>query len=432
MDDFAEPTPDLDAPPPPTLRDSGVVDELVEVEADETAEVVADEPVEAVADADAEPLTELPTGAVGAALVDEPVELVIDEAVEHAPAIGDAGPLHTPPSTAPIPAHLPKIVFVDVVTANSDEIEVKLADGRSGVIARRDAIVDFPMSPGASIEAAVLARTDAAGRVMLSQKWAHQQRAWEQIDKARAEGTPMIGVPRREVKGGVVVELAGLRAFMPASHSDRPAGSDLSAMFGQELEVAVLEVNRAADRIVVSRRDLVRRQRRASEKAAFGSLLVGSIVTGKVSNFLEFGVQVNLSDGVRGLVHRSELSWSRVIDMSALVAVGDEVSVKVLEVNRSKRRVGLSMRQTQADPLAGVTVGDIDSAVITSVVEYGAFARMVTSGAEGLIHQSELTEQFGLRPDQVVMTGEEVAVKVLDIDLKKRRLGLSVRQAVLS
>jgi len=427
VDDLAEPTPDTSS--------------LIELDAD-LAEPTPDTSSLIELDADlAEPtpdtssLIELDADLVEESLTDEvatdaPQTDVVEP--EHAIAAPVAAPIEPSAPPGPVPVHIPRIVFVDVVSANDDEVVVKLADGRAGVIARRDAVAGVTMSPGSTIEAAVLARTDSAGRVLLSQKWAHQQRAWEQIDAAREQGVPMMGIPRRSVKGGVVVELAGLRAFMPASHTDRPAGSDLAVMFDQELEVAVIEVDRAADRIVVSRRDLVRRQRRASEKAAFGSLKVGSTVTGKVATILDFGVQVDLGEGVRGLIHRSELSWSRVTDMSAIVTIGDDVTVTVLEVNRSKRRVGLSLRQTQSDPLATVNVGDIDRAVITSVVEYGAFARMIESGAEGLIHQSELTEQFGLRPDQIVMTGEEVAVKVLDIDTKKRRLGLSIRQAVLS
>jgi len=288
----------------------------------------------------------------------------------------------------------------------------------------------------------------------------------------------------REVKGGLVVDV-GLRAFLPTSligeveipteqptppdqagqvdqtgqpdqadqtgqadqtepsgsdhvaseeaTSDRPPTTvsiaDPSRLVGRDVEVLVTEADRARDRLVVSRRDLLRRRRRDEEKQRFGALKPGKRVTGRVVSVADYGAVVDLG-GVRGLVHRSELSWERFGTPADVMSVGDEVEVEVLDVNRSKKRVSLSRRNVVPDPYADVEPGQIVPAVITRVVEYGAFARL-ESGAEGLIHMSELSEVPGYRPDQLVVPGESVTVKVMDVDRGRHRVGLSVRRVLV-
>ncbi|MBS1839176.1 MAG: 30S ribosomal protein S1 [Actinobacteria bacterium] len=205
--------------------------------------------------------------------------------------------------------------------------------------------------------------------------------------------------------------------------------ADPSALVGREIEVLVTEADRDKDRLVVSRRDLQRRQRRQDEKERFSSLQPGARVTGRVLSVADYGAVVDLG-GVRGLVHRSELSWGRIGEPSEVVSVGDEVTVVVVDVNRSKRRVGLSLRAATPDPYEGIEVGAIVPAVVTRVVEYGAFARL-ESGAEGLIHMSELSDVPGYRPDQLVVPGEDLMVKVLDVDRSRHRIGLSVRRVLV-
>jgi ribosomal protein S1 len=228
-----------------------------------------------------------------------------------------------------------------------------------------------------------------------------------------------------------VVDLDGQRAFLPASLADeRP--TDLQALVGTIVEVTVIELDEAADRVVVSRREVLRRQRRREQREVLGSLEVGQVTSGVVVGIREFGAQVDLGGGIRGLVHRSELAWGRPTDIGDGVSVGDRIEAVVTEVPRNKKRVALSMRRMTADPLAEVQVGHIGEAEITRVVEYGAFARFLDGGAEGLIHQSELSELPGTRADQLVTPGDIVVAKVIDLDRSRRRMGLSVRQAVLS
>ena len=365
------------------------------------------------------------------------------------------------------------------------EVEVRLADGRTGVVDRRD----FPSAPsvGESVPAAVLSRDDdRRGRVALSHRWARTELAWQRVERARAEHTPLSGRVVKEVKGGVVVDL-GLRAFLPTSligdieieapvepepepepvadaepesapvaepvvepvaeaeaetdaETESPAAdeatapvtvtvSDPSALVGREVEVLVTEADRAKDRLVVSRRDLQRRRRRQEEKDRLSSVKVGSRVTGRVVSVADYGAVVDLG-GLRGLVHRSELAWERFGTPADVVSVGEQVTVEVIDVNRSKKRVSLSLKRTRPDPYGGLEVGQILPATVTRVVDYGAFARL-ESGAEGLIHMSELSEVPGYRPDQLVVPGEELMVKVLNVDTAKHRIGLSVRRVLV-
>jgi small subunit ribosomal protein S1 len=320
-----------------------------------------------------------------------------------------------------------RVVPVEVTQVGAQEVEVRLADGRTGVIPRRE----FATAPGVgdTVVAALLARDDPRGRVVLSHAWAAKQQAWERIEEAKASGVPVRGTATKVVKGGIVVDV-GLRAFLPTSLLSDTPGTDPAALVGTEVEVLVTEVDRASDRIVVSRRDLLRKERRKQEKELLGSLQPGTRVTGSVVSVADYGAVVDLG-GVRGLVHRTELTWQRFGTVADVVAVGDQVTVEVLDVNKSKRRVSLSMRRTAPDPYDGLEVGQILDATVTRVVEYGAFMQLDASGAEGLVHMSELADVPGYRPDQLVAPGEQVMVKVMEIDRSRRRLALSVRRVLV-
>ena len=342
-------------------------------------------------------------------------------------------PIPPPPGRSSLPPPPPgrpavvvgKVVEVTVTAVHEREVEVRLADGRTGVVGRRE----FESAPvvGAVVPAALLARDDPKGRVALSHEWARKQLLWDSMDAAKAEHTALRGTLTSVVKGGAVVDL-GLRAFLPASMVGEQPGADPQPLVGTEIDVMVLEVDRAKDRLVVSRRDFLRRERRATERAAYSSLKVGTDVPGTVVSVADFGAVVDLG-GVRGLVHRSELTWGHLGSVEDVVSVGDVVTVKVLDVNRSKKKVSLSLRQTQSDPLEGLEVGEVYDGKVTRVVEYGCFVKVESTGAEGLVHLTELTEVGGYRPDQLVSPGERVRVKVLDVDRAKRRVSLSARQA---
>ena len=361
-----------------------------------------------------------------------------DEPTPARPQVGASAPAGavppTPPAARPVPTGAPtRIVTVEVTAVAPNEVEVKLADGRTGVIARND-LGDASPTVGTSIEAAVLARDDPRSRVVLSRSWAVKQRNWERVEAAHGAGEPMTGPVVRAIKGGLVVDL-GVRAFLPASMVDEHHGSASptvpASLVGTEVTVIVTEVDRAQDRVVVSRRDHLRRERRRAERDAFARLVVGATVRGRVTGLVDYGAHVEV-EGVRALLHRTEMSWSRSVRPQDVVRVGDELDVEVIEVNRSKRRVGLSLRRLQPDPMAGIEVGTVRTAVVTRVVEYGAFVRLDDTEVVGLVHMSELTDLPGYRPDELVTPGDEVHVKVLSLDPAKRRVSLSVRQALWS
>lgn len=320
-----------------------------------------------------------------------------------------------------------RIVEVTVSAVHDKEVEVRLADGRTGVVPRAE--FDGPVAPGDVVAAAQLAREDPKDRAVLSVAWARKQQAWERVESALAERTPLSGTVTKQVKGGAVVDL-GLRGFLPTSLMADEPGTDPASLVGTEVEVLVVEVDRPKERIVVSIRDLQRRRRRAAEKDLLASLAPGSRVRGRVVSLAEYGAVVDLG-GARGLIHRSELTWGRLESIESVVAVGDEVEVVVLDVNRSKRRIGLSLRATEPDPYEHVEIGSVESATVVRVVDYGVFVRIDTSGAEGLVHISELSDVPGYRPDQLVTPGEQIMVKVLEVDRKRRRLALSVRRVLV-
>lgn len=335
-----------------------------------------------------------------------------------------SGPPSSPERTGP-GVSVGKVVEVTVSAVADDEVEVQLVDGRTGVVPRGE--FDRAPAVGDLVPAALLARDDPRGRAVLSASWARTQLAWQRIEAAHQERTPVTGTLRKLVKGGAVVDV-GLRGFLPTSLAGS-AAADLAGAVGSEVEVLVVEVDPPKDRVVVSIRDLERRRRRAEEKERYAGLVPGSTVHGTVAQIADYGAVVDLG-GVRGLVHRSELTWGRLESVDAVVSVGDEVDVVVLDVNRSKRRVGLSLRATAPDPLEQVELGSIVAATAVRVVEYGVFVRLDDNGAEGLVHISELSDRPGDRPDQLVAPGEQLNVKVLKIDRSKRRLALSVRRVL--
>jgi ribosomal protein S1 len=364
--------------------------------------------------------------------VELPVADSVEPSVEEPSADESAAPgnLGIPVPGEPRVVHRPRIVTVAVTSVGTDRVEVKLADGRLGAIPVADFGTGRAPAVGDEVDAALLARNDPK-RVWLSRSWAVKVQAWERLAEAKDERRAISSTVLRLVKGGAVVDVEGQRAFLPSSLADDHA-VDLATLVGTIVDVTVIDLDEAADRVVVSRRDALRRQRRQEQREVLGALAVGQRATGTVVGLRDFGVQVDLGGGIRGLVHRTELSWNRIGAMTELVAVGDQVEAIVTEVQRGKRRVSLSMRRATPDPMLELEVGAVCQAEVTRIVEYGAFARLEGRPTEGLIHQSELSELPGARADELVAPGDVVWVKVIDIDMPRRRVGLSVRQALLS
>lgn len=344
------------------------------------------------------------------------------------------GPAAAPAPTSPAPPSDAGNILAGLVTGvSSDELELTLDDGRTAVVSRRNFDSDGSApstvySIGDRAEGAVLTREDPKKRVVLSRTWALKKRAWERVAAAAENNETLSGTVRSVSKRGVVVD-AGVRGFVPSTHLDLDTRSDLASFVGKTFEFRVLEVDLDKERLVLSRRSLLLKQQRKQTHEVLAQLQAGESRTGTVSSLADYGAFVDLG-GVNGLVHLSELSWRRVRHPSDIVAVGDDVTVKVLDVKVKKRRVSLSIRQLTPDPLDAITEGAVIEGPVCRLVDFGAFVDV--GGAEGLVHLSEMAEYRVATPEEIVTPGEVVRAKVLSVDPKRRRIELSIRQAVSS
>ena len=378
---------------------------------------------------------ESPPSSPPAAVAEDPGPAVAAPSAPATPAIGAALATGTAVlSEAPRELRSGQIVEGKVLSVDAAEVVLQMGDGSTGVIGKRHLTANGQTDPttllsvGDGVEAAVLVRDDPHGRLVLSRAWALKQRAWEQVEAAKAANKPLTGRVTGQVKGGLVVDV-GTRAFLPASQVDLHHVEDLASFVGQEIQALVQEADRVNDKVVLSRRNFMRSAQRSKAGELAATLAPGQVHRGRVALVTDFGAFVEIG-GVRGLVHLSELSWSRVDRAEDVVTPGTEVEVKVLAIKPGKK-LSLSIRALTEDPLAKLQQGQILPGVVTRLADFGAFVR-VGDGAEGLVHVTELAEYRVHAPEEVVTPGDEVLVKVLRIDRKRRRLDLSVNQALLS
>jgi small subunit ribosomal protein S1 len=286
------------------------------------------------------------------------------------------------------------------------------------------------VSLGEQVDALVLTKEDQEGRLLLSKKRARFEKAWRRIEQAAETGEAIEGVVIEVVKGGLILDL-GVRGFLPASLVDIRRVHNLDEFKGQTLECRVIELNRSRNNVVLSRRAVLEEERKEVREQILGRLQPGQVVEGKISNIVDFGAFVDL-EGIDGLIHISELSWSHVNHPSEVLSVGETVRVKVLDIDRDRQRISLGLKQTQEDPWTRVTneykPGDAFEGKVTKVVAFGAFVEIVP-GVEGLVHISELADHHVESPGEVVQPGQEVWVRVLEIDESRRRISLSVKRA---
>lgn len=328
------------------------------------------------------------------------------------------------------------IVEGTVVKVDRDEVLLDIGYKTEGVILSRELSIKHDVDPsevvqvGDQIDALVLTKEDKEGRLMLSKKRAQYERAWSAIEQLQANDEPVTGTVIEVVKGGLILDI-GLRGFLPASLVEMRRVRDLEPYIGQEIEAKIIELDKNRNNVVLSRRAWLEQTQSEVRSEFLHQLQKGQVRKGVVSSIVNFGAFVDLG-GVDGLVHVSELSWKHIDHPSEVVAVGDEVTVEVLDVDLDRERVSLSLKATQEDPWRVFArthaVGQIVPGKVTKLVPFGAFVR-VEEGIEGLVHISELAQRHVEVPDQVVNVGEELMVKVIDIDLERRRISLSLKQA---
>ena len=328
------------------------------------------------------------------------------------------------------------IVEGTVVKVDRDEVLLDIGYKTEGVILARELSIKHDVDPdeivsvGDEIEALVLQKEDKEGRLLLSKKRAQYERAWGTIERVKEEDGVVTGSVIEVVKGGLILDI-GLRGFLPASLVEMRRVRDLQPYVGRELEAKIIELDKNRNNVVLSRRAYLEQTQSEVRTNFLQTLQKGQVRTGVVSSIVNFGAFVDLG-GVDGLVHVSELSWKHIDHPSEVVEVGNEVTVEVLEVDFDRERVSLSLKKTQEDPWQAFArthaIGQVVPGKVTKLVPFGAFVR-VEDGIEGLVHISELAQRHVEVPEQVAKVGDEVFVKVIDIDLDRRRISLSLKQA---
>jgi len=328
------------------------------------------------------------------------------------------------------------IVEGTIVKVDRDEVLLDIGYKTEGVIPSRELSIKHDVDPhevvktGEHIEALVLQKEDKEGRLILSKKRAQYERAWGTIEKIKEEDGVVTGTVIEVVKGGLILDI-GLRGFLPASLVEMRRVRDLQPYVGREIEAKIIELDKNRNNVVLSRRAWLEQTQSEVRQNFLNTLQKGQIRKGVVSSIVNFGAFVDLG-GVDGLVHVSELSWKHIDHPGEVVEVGQEVTVEVLDVDMDRERVSLSLKSTQEDPWQQFArthqIGQVVPGRVTKLVPFGAFVR-VEEGIEGLVHISELADRHVEIPEQVVQVGDEIFVKIIDIDLDRRRISLSLKQA---
>ncbi len=329
-----------------------------------------------------------------------------------------------------------QLVEGTVVKIDRDEVLLDIGYKAEGVIPsrelsiRNDADPFEIVKPGEVVEALVLQKEDKEGRLLLSKKRAQYERAWGRIEEVKEADGIVKGNVIEVVKGGLIVDI-GLRGFLPASLVELRRVRDLQPYVGKEIEAKIIELDKNRNNVVLSRRGWLEETQREQREEFLDNLKPGEVRTGVVSSVVNFGAFVDLG-GMDGLVHVSELSWKHVEHPGSVVAVGDEIEVQVLEVDLSRERISLSLKATQQDPwqefASDHRAGELVYGRVTKLVPFGSFVQ-VGDGIEGLVHISEMSAHHVDLPEQVVTPGEELWVKIIDLDLQRRRISLSIKQA---
>ena len=326
-----------------------------------------------------------------------------------------------------------------VMAIGPNEIQVDLGTKHTAYIPVEDITsdptvkVEDVVHVGDEIEAIVVHVNDGEGVVRLSKKRLEAGKAWEEIEAAVESKEVLDGVVTEENKGGLVVNVKGVRVFVPASQSGVPKGGDLGEMVKKPVQLRITEVNRARRRVVGSIRSVAAEQRKAAQEKIWSEIAVGNQYHGTVKSLTSYGAFVDIG-GVDGMVHVSELSWNRIKNPSEVVKVGDEIDVFVIALDPEKKKISLGYKTEETNPWTIFTrqyhVGDVVDVKIVKLMTFGAFAEIIP-GVDGLIHISQIADRRIGKPEDVLSEGQEVQAKIIDIDEEHKRISLSIR-ALLS
>jgi small subunit ribosomal protein S1 len=333
------------------------------------------------------------------------------------------------------------IVRGTVVSIRVDEIMVDIGSKSEGIVKKQeldqlDQEVLDEINVGDEIPVYVLRSGDDDGNIFLSLSRALVEKDWENAKVLFDASETFTGDVAGYNKGGLIVNFGRIRGFVPGSQVFTPTSGGYKedrwvSLVGKELRLKIIELDRNRNRLILSERVAMEEWRQEQKETLLDSLTEGEVRHGRVTRLTQFGAFVDLG-GADGLIHLSELSWTRVNHPKEVLQVGDEIDVYVLNVDRERQRIGLSIKRLQPEPWSGVLeryqVGDVVEAVVTKLAEFGAFARL-SDDIEGLIHISEVTEKNIAHPREVLQEGEQVSVRIIRIDPDRRRMGLSLKQA---
>ena len=322
-----------------------------------------------------------------------------------------------------------------VMAVGSTEIEVDLGTKHTAYIPLEDFSSDPNVKPeeavkvGDQIEAIVVHVNDGEGVVRLSKKRLEAGKAWEEIEAAAENKDIVEGVVTEENKGGIVVNVKGIRVFVPASQSGVAKGGDLGELLKKNVQLRITEVNRARRRVVGSIRSVASEQRKAAQEKIWSEIEVGKQYHGTVKSLTSYGAFVDIG-GVDGMVHVSELSWNRIKNPAEVVKVGDEIDVYVIALDPEKKKISLGYKTEATNPWTifnnEYKVGDVVTVKIVKLMTFGAFAEIIP-GVDGLIHISQIADRRIGKPEDVLSEGQEVDAKIIDIDQEHKRISLSIR-----
>ncbi len=330
-----------------------------------------------------------------------------------------------------------KVVKGRVVQVADDEVMVDVGYKSEGRIPLHELGLRGGQKPaevlavGDEIDVFILKIEDAEGNVLLSKKRADSRVVWEKLERMFKEGTTLEARVTERVKGGLLVDV-GVRGFVPASQVARNYVENLEKYVGQTLRLKVVEIDRQRNNVVLSRKNVLEEEYAAAKEQVFSGLKEGVVLEGVVRRITDFGAFIDIGSGVEGLLHVSEMAWSRVKHPADVVKEGQSIQVMVLNVDREHERISLSLKETLPDPWDTVStryvVGEIVEGDVTRVVDFGAFIKL-EDGIEGLVHISQMADHHVTNPSEVVAPGHKVKVKIVSLDERARRIGLSMREA---
>lgn len=324
--------------------------------------------------------------------------------------------------TGVITSITPTEIYVDLGTKHAGYIPTsEFADAGKPV--------EELFKPGDEIEVMVVRVNDVEGTVILSKKRLDTVKFWDEIEQICEDKTTVEGTITEENKGGLVADVKGVRVFIPASQTDIPRGSDLSVLLHKKVQMKITEVNRSRRRVVGSIRAVTAETRKAASEKIWSEIEVGKKYQGTVKSLTSYGAFVDIG-GVDGMVHVSELSWNHIKSPAEVVSVGDTIEVYVIALDPEKKKISLGYKTAETNPWTIFTnnykVGDVIKVKVVRMMTFGAFAEIIP-GVDGLIHISQIADHRIGKPEDVLSEGQEVDVKIIDIDTEKKRISLSIR-----